>query len=140
MRNDARHIERYTFAATDKLLFDANIWLYVFGPQGNPADHRTKIYSSALARILAVKSRIYLDVLILSEFLNRYARLRYDIMRPAGWPKEFKSFRKSAAFKPIAKDIAADARRVVKECERIDSGFETINTDVLLSEYEAGES
>ena len=140
MRNDARHIERYTFAATDKLLFDANIWLYIFGPQGNPADHRTKIYSSALARILAVKSRIYLDVLILSEFLNRYARLRYDIMRPAGWPKEFKSFRKSVDFKSIAKDIADDARRLVRQCERTESGFETVDIGMLLAEYEAGDA
>jgi predicted nucleic acid-binding protein len=138
MRNDAKHIEGYAFTAADKLLFDTNIWLHIYGPQGNPADRRAKIYSTALARILAVQCQVYLDVLILSEFVNRYARLRYDILRPTGWPKEFKSFRRSAAFKPIAKDIAADAQRVVKHCERIDSGFETVNMDILLAEYGDG--
>ena len=80
MKNEAHHIETYTFAADDKLLLDANIWLYIYGPQGDPADHRTRVYSAALANILAVKSHIYLDVLILSEFINRYAHLRYDIL------------------------------------------------------------
>jgi len=82
MKNESYHIEEYTFAAADKLLFDANIWLYIYGPQGNPADQRTRVYSAALAKILAARSRIVLDVLILSEFINRYARLRYP---DAGW-------------------------------------------------------
>lgn len=140
MKNEAYPIEKYTFAAADKLLLDANIWLYIYGPQGDPADHRTRVYSAALANILAVKSHIYLDVLILSEFINRYARLRYDILRPAGWPKEFKSFRKSGAFKSIAKDVADDTRRLVKQCEQMESGFETVDVGALLAEYEAGDT
>ena len=32
-------------------------------------------YSGALKQILTAKSRIFIDVLILSEFVNRYARL-----------------------------------------------------------------
>ena len=140
MRNDARRVERYVFAAADTLLFDTNIWLLIYGPQGNPSDYRTRIYSAALAKVLKVKSHIYLDVLILSEFINRYARLRYDILRPTGWPKEFKSFRKSAAFKSIAKDIAADAQRVVRQCERTESGFETVDIGALLAEYESGDA
>ena len=129
-------ITQYAFAPSDELLFDTNVWLFLYGPQG-PKNARAAVYSQALARILAAQSRIYIDVLIVSEFINRYARLEFRLLSKSD---DFKQFRKSAEFKPVARDIAADVKRVLQHCTRVESGFESPAIDALINEYAAGDS
>ena len=135
MVNKALAVNSYHFKADDELLLDTNIWLFLYGPQ-EPGSAKVEAYSQALARILAAKCRIYIDVLIVSEFINTYARLRWNVM---GKPDvNFKQFRRSQDFKPIAQDIPADIKQVLKHCVRIENGFETLPIDELLNEYALG--
>ncbi|MCW5206415.1 PIN domain-containing protein [Desulfobulbus sp. F5] len=137
MKVMASNIRQYNFTQHDELLLDTNIWLFIYGPQ-KPGNNKAAVYSQALSEIISSRSRIYIDVLIVSEFINTYARLQWDIL---GRPHEyFKKFRKSQDFKPIAKDIADSARRVLGHCSKIDSGFETVDTKQLIAEYEAGDA
>ncbi|HLF90427.1 MAG TPA: hypothetical protein VI451_15875, partial [Anaerolineales bacterium] len=107
MKNNAFKISSYGFTINDNLLFDANVWLDIYGPQGNPGSWRTQVYSKALADALNAKSSIYMDVLILSEFVNRYARLEHALLQTRGAaPRDFKKFRNIPAFIPIAQNIA----------------------------------
>jgi predicted nucleic acid-binding protein len=140
VRNRAKDIKNYVFEPTDELLLDANIWLSVYGPS-KPNDWRAKVYSRALDKMLKAKSRIYIDVLIVSEFINRYARIKFSIQFPPDRPRpSFKQFRQSAAFKPIARDVAADIRQVLKYCTRVESGFAALDINALITEYEKGNS
>ncbi len=138
MTHKAISLNQYNFTSKDKLFLDTNIWFYVYGPQQPQAPRHVKIYSQAFKRILSAKSRIHIDVLIVSEFINRYARLQWRLVAPN--IKQFKNFRNRPHFKPVAQDIAADVKRILKHCSRINSGFETLKTDVLLDEYAAGDS
>jgi predicted nucleic acid-binding protein len=137
MANNALAVNSYNFTSDDELLLDTNIWLFVYGPQ-RPGDKRVAAYSEALAKILAAGSKIYIDVLIVSEFINTYARIKWDVL---GKPyKDFKKFRKSQDFKPIAQDIAADIQQILKHCLRIENGFETLAINELIAEYAVGNS
>lgn len=137
MTNRALAVDTYNFAPDDQLLLDTNIWLFVYGPQ-RPGDAKVATYSQALANILAANSRIYIDVLIVSEFINTYARLKWNVMgKPHG---TFKNFRKSPDFKTIARDIAADVKQVLKHCSRIENGFAALDIDGLVDEYAAGDA
>lgn len=136
MSHKAKAITRYDFKASDELLLDANVWLFVYGPQ-QPGDRRSAVYSQALAKIFTAQCRIYIDVLIVSEFINTYARLRFYLIAPA---TKFKQFRNSTEFKPVAQDIAADVKQVLRHCTRIEDGFDTLTIDPLLDEYAAGGS
>ncbi len=69
MAISAEEIGKYVFKATDELLLEANVWFFVHGPH-RPGDPKAYVYSGALARILAARSRIFVDVLIISEFVN----------------------------------------------------------------------
>ncbi len=116
------------------------MWFSVYGPR-KPVSGKASVYSGAFARMLAANSRIFIDVLIVSEFINAYARLKYNILRSSGAASpDFKQFRKSAAFKPIAKDIAGDVRQILKHCTRVESGFSTLDIQALITEYERGDS
>lgn len=140
MTHKAEAVASYNFNPTDKLLLDTNIWLLVYGPQ-KPGDNRVAVYSQALSKILVAQSRIYIDVLIVSEFINTYARLKWNLWKAqSASSTDFKKFRKSGDFKPIAQDIAADVKRVLKHCTRVDSCFESFAIDALIDEFAAGDS
>jgi predicted nucleic acid-binding protein len=137
MTHKAQEISRYAFNAEDALLLDTNIWIFIYGPQ-KPNDRRGAVYSEALGNILKAGSRIYIDVLIVSEFINTYARLKWK--QSNGPYTEFKQFRQSQDFKPIAEDISANVKQILKLCTRLDSGFESLAINALLDDYALGQS
>ena len=124
----------YDFQPEDELFLDANIWLFIYGSQ-NPGDARMRVYSSAFRRILEAGSRIYIDVLIVSEFINAYARLQWQIRAP---DSRFKAFRNGPDFREVAQEIADNVRRVLSHCSRIESHFDTLDADELMDEYAQG--
>ncbi len=139
--SNAQNINGYRFSATDRLFFDANIWLLIYGPQGSSNDRRSQTYSGALAGALHAKSQILIDVLVISEFINRIARIEYDIQLPDKSNRpDFKPFRNSPAFVPIAQSIAHTMRQILKYTVRIESGFSGVDIQALLTEFETGGS
>ncbi|WP_017719268.1 type II toxin-antitoxin system VapC family toxin [Kamptonema formosum] len=140
MSKQVYSIESYTFSQTDALLFDANIWLYIYSPQGERFPRIKAAYTLAFRRIRSAKAQIFIDALVLSEFINAYARFVYSELPAAGKPANFKSFRQTADFKPVAEQIAKYSRRILEKCERTESGFESADLGAILSEYAGGEA
>ncbi len=138
MKPKAVEVRHHQFTSKDKLFLDANIWLYVHGPNEPKASWVVNTYSKTFNRILKAQSQIYIDVLVLSEFINRYARMKWELVKSNF--DEFRKFRNSPCFKPAAQGIAADAKRVLQHCSRIESGFSTLAIDDLLTDYATGDS
>lgn len=130
-------VSSYNFTSEDKLFMDTNIWLYLYGPQ-RPRDPRVSTYSQMLKRILNAKSRVYVDVLVISEFINTYARIKWNLVRKG--TERFKTFRNSSDFKPIAKEIANSTKRVMSHCTCTESGFGSLKIGDLLDAYSVGNS
>jgi predicted nucleic acid-binding protein len=133
-KSRALAIQTYSFSDQDHLLIDANVWLSVYGPQADAKDWRTSMYSAALKRIIAADCTVFSDVLIISEFVNRYSRLESRLR--GIHPDSFKTFRQSAKFKLTAKAIAEDLRRILEHCRPIESGFDQMDLDACLDRYE----
>lgn len=133
------NVAEYEFTSRDRLFLDANIWLYNFCPDAQPPkpSPKVEVYSQAFAAILQAKSRIYIDVLVMAEFINRYARLRWENEAP---DMEFKVFRNSADFTGVAQEIACQSGRVMELCFRLESGFAGLQMDDLLDTYGEGGS
>jgi predicted nucleic acid-binding protein len=137
MMSNVSAVANYNFNPEDELFLDTNVWMFVYGPQ-KPGNPKVETYSQAFAKILMAQCRIYIDVLIVSEFINTCARLQWNVMgKPYG---DFKKFRNSTDFKTIAQSIAADVKRVLSHCSRVENGFEMMDIDGLITEYGAGES
>lgn len=139
MDTETVDIRSYTFSRADRFLLDANIWLFIYGPVAYPA-RLTDVYSTALRKMRTSGCKIYLDVLVLSEFINVFARWEYNQMESSKKPKDFKEFRRSEAFKPVAEEIAVNAKKISSMALRSDSLFESVDISALLTEYEAGDS
>ncbi|WP_176722413.1 PIN domain-containing protein [Candidatus Thiosymbion oneisti] len=136
MASEISRITDYPFSASDELLLDTNVWLFNYAPHSLD-DSRVAVYSQALADILAAKSRIYIDVLIVSEFINRYIQLKHKLTAPR---TKLKEFRKSGEFIPVAREIADDMRRILGHCMRVGDGFDALDIDGLMNEYATGGS
>ena len=80
MNRKATAMRQYNFTSQDKLFLDANIWLYLFGPQ-KPGAYWVNIYSKVFSNILSAKSLIYIDALVVSEFINTFARQEWGLAK-----------------------------------------------------------
>ena len=135
MELDATRVENYEFDPGDEFFLDANIWLYIYGPQ-KPLDWKVETYSWTLGRILEARCRIFIDILVISEFINTYSRIKSKLVAPK---INFKKFRKSPAFKSVGKEVTDNAKRVLNHCSRIESGFAGLRIGDLLNDYSKGD-
>lgn len=127
-------ISNYNFMPEDEFFLDTNIWIKIHGPQ-TLHEPRIRDYSSAFRRMLEANCRIYIDVLVVSEFINTYSRILWRQREPT---LSFKQFRNSQQFELIAQDIASDIRRMLQYCSHLDDKFDTLNINDLLDEYSEG--
>ncbi|UBV43256.1 PIN domain-containing protein [Deinococcus taeanensis] len=54
----------------EKVFIDTSVWLYTNGPQADPANNKSAIYSELLGKLIASNCKIYINQLVLSEFFN----------------------------------------------------------------------
>jgi predicted nucleic acid-binding protein len=130
-------VRAYTFSDRDRLLIDTNIWLSVYGPIPHKR-RRAVIYSDALAVIKRVRSSISIDVIVVSEYINRYARMEFDRVKEQ-FDSDFKLFRASKNFEPVAKGIAISVMRILNSCARCNSGFPELNISAVLASFADGD-
>jgi len=133
MRNKAIDATSHVFSNTDEILVDANIWIYLCTPAGIPGSWPVKTYSNILSRILKAESQLFLDVLVLSEFINRYARIEMKRLQPA--QTDFKAFRNSPDYPSVAKSIETEVKQLLMVCHPVSHPFNEWNLDELLIEF-----
>lgn len=140
MRNKALNALSYSYSASDKVLFDANILVSLFSGLEPPGSVPVRNYSLVLKSIQQSGAEIVLDVLVLSEFVNVCAQKHYALALDHGgvWPNR-KSYRRSAEFKVVAQAIARAAKQIVKLARRLDHPFSAWSIENLLNDYATGE-
>lgn len=137
MKNKALNARTHPFGAADQVLPDANFWLYLYGPPSAQPGWAVSAYSAIYVKLLIAKAQIHLDVLVLSEFVNSYARIEAKRLSPG---VDFKTFHRSAAFPPVAKTIAQEATNILNVCKRVNHHFAEWNALDLLKDYGVGKS
>jgi hypothetical protein len=141
MKNKAHDVRHWAFLPSDRILPDANFWINVFGPAATagPRKNRAVHYSNAFLAILTKGAQLYVDVLILSEFVNALARhefnTRFSTKYGAGG---FKAYRNSADFVPTARMIARETRKILARSTRLDHSLTEWDFSRLLVDFENG--
>lgn len=147
----SENIEKYNFKAGDRLFLDTNVWLFLNCPtnqQKKEDEIKVNKYSSAFVRALEAKSSIYINIPVISEFINAYARRRWKerMAKKTRESKEtneknfpFKRFRESERFKETGKDIKDSVhKRVLAHCSLINDRLEESDVIQLVDEYAQG--
>jgi predicted nucleic acid-binding protein len=136
-KNKARPTASYAFQAGEFILVDANVWLYLQPPAAQPPPRFSLAYSAAFKSLLTAKSKPVIDALVLSEYLNRYIRVEYDVYWRATYPK-FKDFRQSKDFATLGTAAIADAGQILKFSTREHSPLHQVNLPEILNETASG--
>ena len=77
-----RHVSRvdgYHFTQKDCLFLDTNVWLSVFFRQ-KPLSKDEMFYSEIFSRILKANCKVYLDTIIISEFINVSTKKKHRLV------------------------------------------------------------
>jgi len=136
-RNKAHDLSTYAFQKHESFLLDTNVWVYLYRIPSKKPSRFTASYSAAMKAMLAAGSKLVMDAMVLSEYLNLYCRLEWNALYKITYP-DFKAFRKSAAFQSVGQGAATFARSMLKLCTRHDHPFATTDVTRVLSEFEAG--
>jgi predicted nucleic acid-binding protein len=133
-------IRTYSFKGNEKLFLDTNIWYYLYGPKPiRPQPHETvfrNLYTRAYKVIEEKNCPIYTDALIVSEFVNTFAREMWDRYN-RGQPNKipYKSYRKTSDFENVVGTIISQTKRIFKDSNKCNSDFESMDFDLFFSEY-----
>jgi len=112
MKNKAHDLNGYSFTFEEKILIDTNIWIYLFPPPGNPRNNFATTYSWAFLSMIRKGAIPVLDPSILSEYINRYCRIEWEVNFRSTYPK-FKSFRKSPDFSTVVNAASTFAANIL---------------------------
>lgn len=130
-------IEQYSPDKGERFMFDTNIWMYIFCPIGNYKMHIVRQYSSFLKKVKDTEAEIIINLLILSEFINSYLRLEFEIFKKSNPGAEFKrDFKKNASYKGTIHNISLAVKNILKISKKVDDKFSSIDIENIISEFE----
>ncbi|MCQ1535571.1 PIN domain-containing protein [Methanosarcina sp. KYL-1] len=127
-------VEGYDFSREQLFFFDTNIWLYIYGPIGF-SDPRSDLYSRVLKEIRASNSSIYINCLIISEFINAFARIEFKQQSEFS---KYKEFRNSPGFRPVAQDISHNLKKILRSTLTCDPEMQEVNLPEIMEIFEQG--
>jgi predicted nucleic acid-binding protein len=136
-KNRAHDAAAYAYQTGERILIDANVWLYLLPPASQPAPRWAAVYSSTFSRLLQAKAQPVVDALVLSEYLNRYVRIEYDAAWKAAYPR-FKDFRQSRDGTHVLQSAVAEVTQILKNSLSRDTGLEKVDMPAVLGAVQSG--
>ena len=134
--NNVMDVETYEPQDGDKYFFDANIWLYFYCPIGGYKKTIISKYDSFLKRALSANTSIYFSSLIVSEIINRWLRLDFNILKDKGMMRNYKQdYRGSSHYHNAVKDIQAVFNN---QLLKISTPLDDRATEISLSDVLSG--
>lgn len=99
-------LDSYSINDGDKFFFDTNIWMYIYCSIGDYKSELVESYSGFYEKIATSGNPIYSSSLLVSEFINSYSRLEFNIIKKRDGLRDFKKdFRNSPKYGEIFENI-----------------------------------
>ena len=91
-----------------KVFFDTNIWIYIFCEIANSKKYLVNKYSATFSNLLRAGNPIFIDLAVISEFVNRYLRISFSNYKAKNNLNDFeykKDYRKTDDFKEAWENV-----------------------------------
>lgn len=131
-------ISTYSPKQSDSFFFDNNIWIYLLYPLSKHDEKQQKIYSRFLNQVLSANSTIFINSIVLSEFINLCLRFDYN-----QWKKnpenisngnDFKrNYLGSSNYKEEVENITTIVGKIIDLTEKYPDNFTSINLSSVLN-------
>lgn len=115
-------VSRYSPIPSDKFIFDANIWISIYCPIADHNKVSAAKYSDFYKKLLVGKNPIFISSHIISEFINRYLRIDFDLIRLEDASiKEYKrDYRAATYYTATMAQISADVQnKILKTTKKL---------------------
>ena len=124
----------------ERFLIDTNIWLYLFCPLGDYKPYQIKPYEIFFNDSIKNGSLFYISSIIVSEFINRYFRLEFNILsatKSSVYSDFKKDSRGSKEFLSTASAIKITLiKNILRISKPIDDKFSSINISNIIDQIE----
>ncbi|MCX6580633.1 MAG: PIN domain-containing protein [Candidatus Aminicenantes bacterium] len=126
------------------IFLDANIWIYLFCPISNSREEIIRKYSRAFNHLIQSDNKMYVDIAVLSEFINRFQRIAYaNYMENNANNKrdqdfQFKrDYKKTEDFKEILRLISSTVEnKILKWSSVVNLQYEKKDIEELIGNLE----
>lgn len=119
-----------------KVFFDANIWIYIFCEIASSKEYLVNKYSAAFRELLKTGNPIFIDLVVISEFVNRYLRVAYNNYVNRNNLNNFyykKDYRKTEDFKEAWKIICNIIKKdILPKVKIVNFKYDKSSLDKLL--------
>lgn len=125
----------YRFSETNKLFLDTNVWLCFYG---NPRFRNPQVfdYRHAVDRINAAQCQVYVNSVVISEFVH--VRINEEL-KDADCFWNLKAFRQSPAFAKAMAQITAQVKKILARCRYLNSSVDSPQAICeILADCQAG--
>lgn len=136
-------VNDYNPVEKDKVFLDTNVWLNLFPPGvGKP---RTKMEKTGrlYKKLLESKAELYTSSIVISEFLNSYARIVFNYYKETepGRFNDFKrDFRISEEYKTLISQLDEIINmQILEDCKRVDDRFTQLEQELISEEYDVND-
>jgi hypothetical protein len=136
-KNRAHDAASYPFQRGEPILVDANVWLLLH-PLVPRVSKRQKIYTATFKNLLKAGATPIIDVLILSEYINRCLRNEFNVWSKKHAGTSYKQYRSSPEGLRAAGNVAAEVRRILKEASLRDTRIQGVKIENILGSIESG--
>ena len=131
-------ISDYTPTFNDSFFFDNNVWMFIFCPIGNHNQKKQHIYSSFLQVLIQRKAIIFINSLVISEFVNASLRLDFNLwQKEEGRSFEFKKdYVGIDRYNETVSEINGALNKIFRITEKVPDDFNAISIENIQNHLE----
>lgn len=122
-------VNGYSIERSEKFFIDANIWLYMYCPIGDYDARAVQKYSDFYEKITNAGNEVYVCSSLISEVLNRYMRIEFQIAKEEDGINDYKrDFRNNSDYEDTINSIEALIKeKILDKCISINDQFESFD-------------
>ncbi|MGI9255703.1 MAG: type II toxin-antitoxin system VapC family toxin [Salinispira sp.] len=137
MKNKVHNLSSYTFSPGERILVDANVWLYCHPAPSDSSYRFAQQYTTAFQKLVTANAQPIIDPVIVSEYVNRYTRTEWK-GRYSKQYRKYKDFRKSSDFPPIAQVAQKLAKKILSFCQIHSIPANKLDINQALTDFSSG--
>lgn len=129
-------VKDHKVSPTASYIFDTNIWIFLFAPIAGSQQNKQEMYSRLLSEIRSRGATIWINSLIVSEYVNAVLRLAFKQWKNVNsrYGADFKhDFRPTADYKSALFDVKTQVANILSICERRPDDFNSINIGAIIN-------
>lgn len=131
-------IRDFKVCSGDCFFFDNNVWMYLFSPISGVNEYQQREYGKLLRDIRVARATVFINSLIVSEYISRSLRLNHSlwrdrVIRSGGRFVDYKKdYRPTPEFETARREAYGEMADILSIALRKPDDFNALNLDDVM--------